>query len=74
MNPEYLSQTEAAIRLGVSRYTIHRTIRSGRLPHKIIGGRPLILASDLARLKIDPEMQAMGRGESRLKARKKNQA
>jgi excisionase family DNA binding protein len=48
----YISATEAARRLGVSRGTVHHMVRTGRLrPVQLVpGGRRWIPAGDLERL------------------------
>jgi len=47
---EYLSVKQAVDYLGVSRMTIHRKMKSGKLPYSRFGGRVLILKKDLDKL------------------------
>jgi excisionase family DNA binding protein len=49
---QYLSISQAAARLSVSKDTIRRAIKDGRLPAFMVVGRWRIAADDLERLKV----------------------
>jgi excisionase family DNA binding protein len=50
----YLSQTDAAGRLGLSRQRISALIKAGKLKAKVIGGRPVISESEVNRFSSIP--------------------
>jgi excisionase family DNA binding protein len=46
----WLTQTEAADALGVSRWTIQRMLRDGSLPHAVVGRSRVIRKADIEAL------------------------
>lgn len=53
----YLSQTQAAIELGVARMTVVRWIKAGKVSTVDIAGRPVITRIELDRIKSEREKQ-----------------
>lgn len=51
---DWLSVTEAAELLGLTRRRVHDFIKDGRLPHKPAGNSFLVLRADVMKLKATP--------------------
>jgi len=55
----FLSQTQAAIELGVARMTVVRWIKAGKVSTVDIAGRPVITRAEVNRIKSEREKQSI---------------